>query len=362
MKISLWLLVAAALAATLLAQTPEERKRFQEIQQRHKRGEPVNDEDRQFVRSMSARMKQQQAPNAEATAWAKEHPPQDSTGLVPLPDLGKGMYQGFEGGLYPGGENKPPKAHLEAGLKAAKSIVPLDAEGHPAPDGKIVMLSCGMSNTTMEFQGFQRIAKADASLNPRLVIVDGAQGGQTAHITADPQASYWKVDEERIAAAGVTPKQVQVVWLKQANARPGEGFPAAAKVLQEETVKTLHNLKDRFPNLKIAYLSSRIYGGYATTPLNPEPYAYEGGFAMKWVIADQIAGKPGAVKSPWLAWGPYLWTDGMKGRKSDGVTWLKDDVVDRDRTHPSASGREKVAQMLLTFLKTDPTAKIWFLK
>ena len=362
MKIFRLLLAAAAMATLLPAQTPEERKRFQEIQQRHNRGEQINAEDMQFARSMMARMRQQPGQNPDFAAWAKEHPPQDSTGLVPLPDLGKGMYKGFEGGLYPGGKNQPPKAHLEAGLKAAKSVGPLDAEGRPAPDGKIVLLSCGMSNTTMEFQVFQKIAKADASLNPHLVIVDGAQGGQTAHVTGNPEANYWKVDDERIAAAGVTAKQVQVVWLKQANARPSEGFPAAAKALQADIVNTLHNLKERFPNLKIAYLSSRIYGGYATTPLNPEPYAYEGGFAVKWVIADQIAGKPDAVKSPWLAWGPYLWTDGMKGRKSDGVTWLKDDVVDRDRTHPSDAGREKVAQMLLTFLKTDPTARIWFVQ
>jgi hypothetical protein len=33
-----------------------------------------------------------------------------------------------------------------------------------------------------------------------------------------------------------------------------------------------------------------------------------------------------------------------------------------DGTLPSASGRHKVAEMLLGFMKTDPTAKIWFVK
>jgi hypothetical protein len=37
-------------------------------------------------------------------------------------------------------------------------------------------------------------------------------------------------------------------------------------------------------------------------------------------------------------------------------------VVPNDRTHPSESGREKVAMMLLEFLKTEPTAKNWFVK
>mgnify|MGYP003332739846 CR=1 FL=1 len=34
-------------------------------------------------------------------------------------------------------------------------------------------------------------------------------------------------------------------------------------------------------DLRIAYLGSRTYGGYATTPLNPEPHAYEGAFAVR---------------------------------------------------------------------------------
>ncbi len=130
----------------------------------------------------------------------------------------------------------------------------------------------------------------------------------------------------------------------------------------------MHNLHGRYPNLRIAYLSSRIYAGYAVTPLNPEPYAYETAFAVKWLIADQIAGKPelnfdsrrGNIRSPWLAWGPYLWTDGVKGRK-DGLVWRREDLGE-DGTHPSPSGRAKVARMLLDFLKSDPTARAWFLK
>src|ERR1700747_541804 len=52
--------------------------------------------------------------------YAKTHPPRESTGLIPLTDLGKGDYKGEQGGLYPGGENVPPRAHLKAGLQIAK--------------------------------------------------------------------------------------------------------------------------------------------------------------------------------------------------------------------------------------------------
>ena len=46
-------------------------------------------------------------------AWVAAHPARESTGMIPLPDLGKGMYQGEQGGLYPGGVNTPPPAHLK---------------------------------------------------------------------------------------------------------------------------------------------------------------------------------------------------------------------------------------------------------
>src|SRR5206468_1419017 len=79
------------------------------------------------------------------------HPSSANTGLVPLNDLGAGLYQGFQGGLYPGGANVPPAAHRTASLAAAGSIVSRNAAGAPDPEGLIVMIAVGMSNTTHEF-------------------------------------------------------------------------------------------------------------------------------------------------------------------------------------------------------------------
>ena len=64
---------------------------------------------------------------------------------------------------------------------------------------------------------------------------------------------------------------------------------------------------------------------------------------------------------PVLLWGPYLWADGTKARK-DGLVWKKEDLGDKDGTHPSDSGRQKVADLLLAFLKSDEFAKTWFVK
>lgn len=66
----------------------------------------------------------------------------------------------------------------------------------------------------------------------------------------------------------------------------------------------------------------------------------------------------GAVKAPWLAWGPYMWADGTTPR-SDGLTWVCSDFQS-DGTHPASSARQKVAQMLLNFFKSDSTTT-WFL-
>src|SRR5471032_181427 len=39
---------------------------------------------------------------ANREAYLKDHTPQPSTGLIPLTDLGLGLYKGEQGGLYPG--------------------------------------------------------------------------------------------------------------------------------------------------------------------------------------------------------------------------------------------------------------------
>ena len=151
--------------------------------------------------------------------------------------------------------------------------------------------------------------------------------------------------------------------MKVADAQPTQGWPGYAQTLQQETTTILQHLRSRFPNLRLAYLSSRIYAGYATTALNPEPYAYESGFAMKWVIESQIMGAlrfdGPSPTAPWLAWGPYLWTDGVNVRP-DGLSWSCGDFGS-DGTHPSESGRQKVSRQLLDFVQTDPTAQRWYL-
>jgi hypothetical protein len=291
---------------------------------------------------------------------------QAQTGLTPLMDF-VGTYQTFEGGLYPGGVNTPPAAHLTAALQAAAEIVPRNAAGAPDPDGLIVLIAIGMSNTTHEFGIFERQEDANPTRNARLVLMDTALGGQTAAAIADPPAAYWTVLQQRLTAMGLTAAQVQVAWLKEADANPPNNFPVHAQLLRDELRSVANNLHDKFPSLKLCYLSSRTYGGYSPQgTLNPEPQAYESGFAAKWLIGDQIDGDSrlnydplaGPVRAPLLLWGPYLWADGTNPR-SDGLTWQRADF-ETDAVHPSPSGEAKVANLLSDFFDGEATAAAWW--
>ncbi len=298
----------------------------------------------------------------------------DTKSLKPLSELGREKYQGFEGGFYPEGRNERPKDHEAAGLKLAKQVQPLNAQGKPESNGKIVLLSIGMSNTSQSSDGFQRALRDASGLNSRVLFVNGAQGGMTAAAIQDPEdgrrgKQYWDTVDQRLKQVDVSREQVQVVWIKQADAGPTQGFPKYAQTLQAELVKIVQILPERFPNVKLAYLSSRTYGGYATTGLNPEPYAFESAFSVKWLIEQQIKGDKalnfdsarGEIKAPWLSWGPYLWANGSTPRE-DGFSYEPADFTPNDGTHQSPSGQRKVGQLLLKFFESDSTTKSWFVQ
>jgi hypothetical protein len=235
-------------------------------------------------------------------------------------------------------------------------------------NGVFVLISIGNSNATQEFSDFVRRSNGEPNRNGKRTIVDCAEADQTADIISDPDAQYWLDVDVKLANASVTPLQVQSVWLKDAIPYPTGGFPAHAMIFRDDLRSIVQILKSRFPNVRSVYLSSRIYGGYQPPEgLNPEPYAYEYGFSVKWLIEAQLDGAHdlnfdparGAVRAPWLSWGPYLWADGIHPR-SDGLTWQCEDFQG-DGAHPSDLGIAKVSDRLLSFFETDPTTVPWYL-
>ena len=320
----------------------------------------------------------------------QDAPPAGDTIALPLTELGNRTYLGFGGGLYDAGSNSPPADHAAIGAARARNVRPLNAQGTPAAGGKIVLLSIGMSNTSQEFCGvdvtvncvtgsFMAQATTDRAVNSStLVLVNGAQGGRdAAEWVSASSPPYNVVRDERLAAMGVTEKQVQVVWLLEATKRPTASLPAAnADVFALETNLGLivRALRVRYPNLQQVYLSNRIYGGYATTPENPEPYAYETGFAVKWLVQAQISQmrnignvvdpRAGDLNynsvAPWVAWGPDMWAKGATPRL-DGLNWQPSDFKS-DGTHPSVeSGVAKAGGLLLGFFGSSPSTRCWFL-
>lgn len=296
-----------------------------------------------------------------------------TTPIVPLNDLGTGTYLGSQGGLYPNGSNVRPPDHDAAGVGFAQQVQPLDSNGNPSSTGKYVFLSLGESTIQNEFARFLPIANADPQKNASLVFVNGAQGGATPNLLADPTSYYWgMILNNYLPQNGVSANQVQVVWMENTDGIASGTFPGDMTAMQAEYESIMQNLLVKFPKVKIVYLSGRVYGAYANglpAPPNPEPYAYEGSFAVKWAIQDQINGaanlnydpNKGAVVAPWMAWGPYYWANGMSAR-SDGLVWVCQDFSS-DGTHPSSTwGQLKVATALMNFLKTDTTATPWYFK
>jgi len=336
---------------------PVDTVRARELMQKKRRGETLSPEEETLLR----RAQEERRKSAPTARRPLDAAPRDKTGLQPLDEMGADdRYQGEDGGLYGAGRNEPPDALRRAAEAGLARIQPLDAAGKPAAGGRVVLISLSMSNATQEFSRFKRLADAYAAKSGSLTIVDGAQGGQAMAEWAAPKAAAWTEAERRLQAAGVSPAQVQVAWIKLANKSPTGDLAAHGRKLQKDTQAVIRNAAERFPNLRICYLSSRIYGGYATSTLNPEPYAYESAYAVRWLIQDQLkAGEDATATAPLLLWGPYLWADGTTPRKSDQLVWTREDLG-RDGTHPSESGKDKVARMLLGFFKTSPFAKTWF--
>ncbi len=301
-------------------------------------------------------------------------PPNDVSVGVPIMDMGDSItYQGFEGGLYPGGSNRIPSAHLANQLAIDQS-------------GSYALMSLSMSNGRQEFcnpgQGsvgpmrcvtwsFMGQADADNTIHPSLVIVNGAQGGADAQAWESSSASAWDGADQGLDTFGLGPEDLQIIWIKQANAGPTVGLPdpgADAFTLLRRLGNVVRAAKVRYPNLKQVYLDGRIWscreGG-----LNGEPFAYEGGYSVKWLVEAQInqlatgeidpdAGDLSLDVAPWLAWGAYLWADG-ENERSDGLTWSPADL-EGDCTHPSASGEEKVGELLMDFFKNSEATIDWF--
>ncbi|MBK8345092.1 MAG: T9SS type A sorting domain-containing protein [Bacteroidetes bacterium] len=128
------------------------------------------------------------------------------------------------------------------------------------------------------------------------------------------------------------------------------------------------------PNLKLVYVSGFPYGGYADPTkalyhVIKEPSSYHHNFAVKELIRRQISGDPTlkykepGKQVPYLIWGPPLWADGKNPREYDGLTWNceAEFAIDGGGYHLTNEGKDKLANILLNFFRTDTLSESWFM-
>lgn len=311
--------------------------------------------------------------------------------LLPLALAAQGPVPLSEGpGLYLSGGNAADSLQEAAAIAAAQSIVPRTPNGIGYGDwskGKVLLLCLGFSNTALECWGSVTLANVKTVAPPtpesfagqsladtevdqvRLQVFDGAIKGQAIDAWTNPNGSDYTLVRARLQAAGRSEAQAGAVWLKLAHKTPTDTLQDEDSLVRDggRAVRAIHT---RYPNTRLIYLGSRTYGGYAITPLNPEPYAYRGGLAVQRLIAaqalqratgrvDPLAGDLLTGGVPVLLWGPYLWADGATPR-ADGLAWDATDFQS-DGTHPSPSGVFKVGRQLVEFFRADPTSRCWFL-
>jgi hypothetical protein len=347
------------------------------------------------------------------TSWFKATP------LMDMPQTGGtcATYKGFPGGLYENCSNEMPADHDADGRRFAAKVQRLNGDGMATARGKVVLMSIGMSIALQEFTAFMAVANRSSLVNHRtLHIGNGAASGMDActwfpafgnpSCNSNVPNQYDRINSNLATGPRLKPDQVQVVWIKNANGRvhsfergcsplgtlctplcdervPGcKNSPNTTDALnlEKEFGDTLRAAKQRWPNLKLAFITSRSYGGYARpSSANPEPFAYESGYAVKWLIeaqikqvrtgkVDPVAGDLSYRVALWVAWGPYIWAAGPEPR-SDGLAWCGGILSPNppcngeadfhpDGTHPSTVTKQ--VNMLMQFFLNSPYTHSWF--
>ncbi len=302
----------------------------------------------------------------------------DSSGLIPLTDLGTGFYEGIQGGLYPGGSNERPSVHLQKGIDIAHTIEPLnDGGGVDYDNGQVLFIGMGGSNASNAYNMFIDTMKSyNWKGTSQCMNVKGLfYGGKDLHDMIDSTSTfYWDELQGRLFNRNDTWEQVQIVWILEQSELETTDLAYYIDYVADQYTTLMHIMLDSMPNLKMVYLSGFHYTGY-THPEHElfdflvEPKGYWGNLAIKELIARQINGDPaldfegeGRV-APYINWGPYFWADGVKPRGGDFLSWPCEDYRDDDTGggfHLEEIGKYKEAKMLINFFETDTVSSWWY--
>jgi hypothetical protein len=221
------------------------------------------------------------------------------------------------------------------------------AQAAASIDGHFAFLSIGHSITLEIARSAEREwLPTLGGRNPEMVMLSGATAGVTADKWADPNHGQWQVVFDRLTHYGATPEQVEVVWMKLAYIGTGADYNSR---LVSDMEATLANLKARFPNLALVYVSPHIRRyTFDVRATSSEPTGYWTGAAVQEFVARHERDT-----APAVTYGPNLWSD-------DPAIWEAADYQ-VDCVHLSPAGETKAGRMLIDWYASDPTASSWFL-
>ena len=298
-----------------------------------------------------------------------------STGNIPLVDLEGLFFETYEGGLYPGGTNTIPTAHLDSGLVRANTMMPLNWAGDvDTVYGKVVMLALGNVNAQKSFNRFYSDFINAGYTDSCVRLINGCFEEYDLRDMINPSLdSYWKDVSDKVQAEGLKKKQVQVIWVMAPSFDDTVTTHAAyIDSLQAAYIALARRISVEFPNTRLLFFSGSPYGGYVD-PLSfhadavSEPANYLLDFAIKGAISAQINGDTllhysgDTIAAPWMCWAASFWADGNTIRTYDGLRWLcpGDYEMSLDGSILAGSGLTKVSSRLYEFFTTSPLTTPW---
>jgi len=287
----------------------------------------------------------------------------EATGLIPVADLGKSTFNGFIGGKYPDGNNEIPLPHFQKGMEACNMIKPLNVDGlYDSTNGKIGFMVLGFSTAAMTGR-FVRTIYESQNKDEQLKIIIGAQGGKDINSMTEANGNYWQIVDTILNDEDISLEQIQIIWISSGDIISyQQPFPEQCYTQIEKYQLMLKEIKNKFPNIRVIFISDRTYAGYiGEVGEGPqelkEPTAYYNSWTVKWLIEKQIKEVKGFTSDeiPFIDWGPALWTDGVIGNKN-GYKWNCEDSG-KGGIHPSSKGRMKEASMVYLYFKDHPYLK-----
>ncbi|MCB8940830.1 MAG: hypothetical protein H6655_20695 [Ardenticatenaceae bacterium] len=255
---------------------------------------------------------------------------------IPMPELGAGFYRDEQGGLYPSGLNTPPTSYLNELNTMANQL---------AQEEELVVLGLGMSMMQNAMSGFTPFTNA-ADINTALTVINGAIGSNQQR-WQNPNSPVWNRGLEQLAAADLGPGDVDVILYHNAWSGPSLPFPEHPEMVKDSFAITMDIIAQLYPNVQIIYLNSRHYGGWNPNSKAPEPWAYEEGWAVKWLIEERINGE---IDTPLLAWMAYQWDS----------TWPESYFV-ADGLHLSNEGKAASGALWDAHFRTSSYIAPWYL-